>query len=82
VQNGEWYHLASLQRDRMAEAVERLARSPLANRVLDVKHLKRLIDTWPADAEAAKRTELHHRHVLNFSMSVGAFLRWYEGSNG
>lgn len=82
MQNGEWYHLASLQREQRAEAVERLGRSPLASRVLDVNFLKTLIDTWPRNAEEAMRSEGEHRHKLEFGLSVGAFLRWYEGSNG
>lgn len=82
MQNGEWYHLASLQREQRAEAVERLGKSPLASRVLDVNFLKTLIDTWPRNAEEAMRSEGEHRHKLEFGLSVGAFLRWYEGSNG
>lgn len=82
VQNGEWYHLASLHREQTAEAVERLARSPLASRVLDVNFLKTLVDSWPKNAEEAIRSELEHRNMLQFGVSVGSFLRWYEGSNG
>lgn len=82
VQNGEWYHVASLHREQTAEAVERLARSPLASRVLDVDFLKSLVDSWPGSAEEAMRSELEHRNMLQFSISIGSFLRWYEGSNG
>lgn len=82
VQNGEWYHLASQYRDETAEAVERLARSPLASRVLDVNFLKTLVDSWPKNAEEAMRSEAEHRNMLQFGVSVGSFLRWYEGSNG
>jgi asparagine synthase (glutamine-hydrolysing) len=81
-QVGEWYHLASLRREATAEAVERLARSPLASRVLDVTYLKKLVDTWPADADSAIRTERQHRYVLHYSVTVGAFLRWHEGDHG
>lgn len=78
----EWYHLASLRREETAQAVERLAASPFASRVLDIAYLKKLVDTWPKDAEEARRTEREHRYVLNFSVAVGSFLRWHEGSNG
>ncbi|MCW3847394.1 asparagine synthase-related protein [Sphingomonas sp. LB-2] len=81
-QIGEWYHLANLRREQTAEAVERLSRSPLASRILDVKHLKTLVDTWPGNAEEAQRSERQHRYVLHFSVAMGAFLRWHEGSNG
>jgi asparagine synthase (glutamine-hydrolysing) len=82
VQNGEWYHMATLHRDQTAEAVERLARSPLACRVLDVNFLKTLVDNWPKNADDAIRSEQEHRNMLQFGVSVGSFLRWYEGSNG
>ncbi|MES2441565.1 MAG: asparagine synthetase B family protein [Pseudomonadota bacterium] len=81
-QIGEWYHLADSRREHTAEAIERLGKSPLASRILDVKHLKSLVDTWPKDAEAARYSEREHRYVLHFSVAVGAFLRWHEGSNG
>jgi len=82
IQNGEWYHLASLRREATAEAVERMARSPLANRVLDVPFLKSLVDSWPEDAESAMHSEVEHRHMLEYGVAVGSFLRWHEGSNG
>jgi asparagine synthase (glutamine-hydrolysing) len=82
VQHGDWYHLANLHREQTAEAVERLSRSPLASRVLDVGFLKSLVDSWPGSAEEAMRSELEHRNMLQFGVSVGSFLRWYEGSNG
>ena len=81
-QVGEWYHLANLRREATAEAVERIARSPLASRVLDVPYLKKLVDTWPKDADSAIQTERQHRYVLHYSVTVGAFLRWHEGQNG
>jgi asparagine synthase (glutamine-hydrolysing) len=82
VQNGEWYHIASLHREQTAEAIERLAASPLASRVLDVNFLRTLVDTWPKTAEEAMRSEGDYRNLLAFGVSVGSFLRWYEGSNG
>lgn len=81
-QVGEWYHLGNLRREHTAQAVEQLAQSPLASRVLDVAHLKKLVDTWPRDADSAIETERQHRYVLHYSVTVGAFLRWHEGQNG
>jgi asparagine synthase (glutamine-hydrolysing) len=78
----EWYHLASLRREHTAAAIERLAASPLASRVIDVPRLRRLLDTWPKDAETARKHEKLYRNALHQSVVIGAFLRWYEGGNG
>lgn len=81
-QMGEWYHLANLRRDHTVAAVERLAHSPLASRVLDMPRLKKLAETWPKDAEAAKATEGGHRIALHQGVVIGSFLSWFEGNNG
>jgi asparagine synthase (glutamine-hydrolysing) len=78
----EWYHLASLRREHTIEAVERIARSPLASRVLDVPHLKKLVTTWPKDAKEARRSEGGHKAALHQGVVLGSFLVWYEGNNG
>lgn len=81
-QVGEWYQLGSLRRERTAAAVEGFAHSPLASRVLDIGRLKKLVDTWPKDADSARATERQHRYVLHYSVTIGAFLRWHEGLHG
>jgi asparagine synthase (glutamine-hydrolysing) len=80
-QVGEWFHLGNLRREHTANAVALLAHSPLASRVLDVDYLKTLVDSWPSDADDALRTERQHRYVLHYSVVIGMFLRWYEGSH-
>ncbi|PXA84564.1 hypothetical protein DMC47_40005 [Nostoc sp. 3335mG] len=81
-QIGEWYHLASLRREQTIQAVERIAKSPLASRVLDVPRLQRLVNDWPKDAEAARASEGGHRVALHQGVVIGSFLCWYEGNNG
>lgn len=78
----EWYDLVSARRDDMAAAVERIERSPLASRVVDVSRMKALLDGWPADAEAAKAHKQVLGHALQRGIAIGGFLRWYEGGNG
>jgi asparagine synthase (glutamine-hydrolysing) len=77
----EWYALATARRDVLAEAVDRIARSPLASRVLDVPRMRKLLDEWPADAEAARTTMTLHRYALPRAIAMGGFLRWHEGRN-
>jgi asparagine synthase (glutamine-hydrolysing) len=81
-QGEEWYHLASLRREHTIETIERLARSPLASRILDVPRLKKLVTTWPKNAEEARKTEAEHQRALHHGVVLGSFLIWYEGSNG
>ena len=81
-QVAEWYTLANMRREHTAQEIERIGRSPLASRVLDVKQLKALVDNWPKDAEAAVKTEHLHRFALHQGVTIGSFLRWHEGSNG
>jgi asparagine synthase (glutamine-hydrolysing) len=78
----EWYDVVTARRDDMVAAVERIARSPLASRVVDVPRMEALLDDWPADAEAAKARKQILGHALQRGIAIGGFLRWYEGGNG
>jgi asparagine synthase (glutamine-hydrolysing) len=74
----EWYGLATARRDGMAAAIDRIARSPAASRVLDMKRIRAALDNWPKDAEAAERTRDIHGHGLQRAISMGGFLLWHE----
>ncbi|QNA82830.1 hypothetical protein G4G27_01470 [Sphingomonas sp. So64.6b] len=77
----EWYHIASKRRDAMAASIERIERSPIASRVLDIPRLKMLLDTFPKDAEAAMSSSAEHGPILQRGILMGSFLRWHEGGN-
>ncbi|MFA5962617.1 MAG: asparagine synthetase B [Sphingomonas sp.] len=76
----EWYDIVSARRDGMVEAVDRLSRSPLATRMVDIPRMKALLDDWP-DASAAKSQKQIYGHALARGIAIGGFLRWYEGGN-
>ena len=78
----EWYGIVSARRDGMAEAIARIERSPLASRVVDIPRMKALLDDWPKDAEAAMKRKGVYGYALARGISMGGFLRWYEGGNG
>ncbi|MBO9712352.1 asparagine synthetase B family protein [Sphingomonas sp.] len=78
-QASDWFALPSGRREEMAEAVDRIARSPLASRVLDVPRMRVLLDTWPRDGETA--SQARHGSALQRGIAMGAFLRWHEGRN-
>jgi asparagine synthase (glutamine-hydrolysing) len=80
-QSPEWYHHASRRLDAMGEAIARIERSPLASRVLDVKRMKALFESWPKDAQAARGQERLYQNALQRGIIVGSFLRWFEGGN-
>ena len=76
----EWYEVMSTRREGMAQAVERLARSPLASRMVDIPRMKALLEHWP-EAEAAKSQTQIYAHALGRGIAIGGFLRWWEGGN-
>lgn len=78
----EWYAVLTPRRDVMAEAIDRIERSPLASRVVDVARMRSLLDTWPKDAEAARGGKQMYAHALSRGISMGGFLRQYERDNG
>ena len=75
----EFLHRITLARGAILERLERLERSPLATRVLDVKRMKALAEDWPTDPAGTR----FHRigAVLHRGVHVGSFLRWNEGAN-
>ncbi|QNQ10183.1 hypothetical protein H3Z74_02745 [Sphingomonas alpina] len=77
----EWHHVASRRRDAMAASIERIGRSPLASRVIDVPRLKNLLDTFPEDAAMAMKSSAEHGPMLLRGIQMGSFLRWHEGGN-
>ena len=81
LQAPEWFTLGSRNREAMAEAIDRIARSPAASRVLDVKRMRALLDDWPADAEAAQPSYILHGVALPRAIAMGGYLRWHEGRN-
>ncbi|MFY7960936.1 MAG: asparagine synthase-related protein [Elsteraceae bacterium] len=80
-QNPEWFSRLSVQRERFADDVERFAKVPLAAEMLDLPRLKRLIDDWPANAEAAKAKRFEYETMLPRAIHAGRFIRWSEGGN-
>jgi asparagine synthase (glutamine-hydrolysing) len=80
-QSPEWYVLATRRHAGMVEAVERIARSRLASRTLDIPRMRQILAEWPADAETARQHESLYGHGLQRAIALGGFLRWHEGSN-
>jgi asparagine synthase (glutamine-hydrolysing) len=79
LQNPEWF--STMNRDACAAELERAARSSSTANLLDLERLRDLIDTWPADAEAAQRRYSEYATMLPRALHVASFIRWAEGDN-
>jgi len=77
-QDQHWFRRMTLRRAEFVERVEAMAASPLANRVLDIPRIRKLIQEWPADAAAANRRWYDFHTLLPHAVNVGSFLRWAE----
>ncbi|MBF0304981.1 MAG: asparagine synthase [Alphaproteobacteria bacterium] len=80
-QSPDWFHRMDLRRDAIIAELDRLDRSPLARRCLDLPRLKAAAADWPADCEAAERRADEFYAVLNRGIHYGRYLRWIEGGN-
>lgn len=78
-QSGDFFHRMNLQKGTIAEGVAQLEGSALANRLLDLPRMKRMMEDWPADETRAGPA---YMAVLHRGLHCGQFLRWLEGGNG
>lgn len=80
-QTPEWFERMTLRRDTMLADVERIARSPLASRAIDVDGLRKALQTWPADGQAARSASPKFRYGIARAVHLGNFICWFEGGN-
>lgn len=80
-QNSDWYLRLPAQRDELAVTLERLERSSLARRILDLPRLRRMFERMPADPAELQRTGNPYKVMFARAIHVGRFLAWYEGTN-
>jgi asparagine synthase (glutamine-hydrolysing) len=76
-----WFRRLDAKRQDIAMEIERLEGSPLARRMLDLPRLKRLVEQWPADEQAAEKRSYEFRLALDRGVHIGRFIRWVEGGN-
>ena len=81
VQGVTWFRRMDARRAAIAEDVERMTASPTARRLIDVPRMKRIVDDWPKDAQAAEDRRREVRVAFGRAVQVGQFVRWVEGSN-
>jgi asparagine synthase (glutamine-hydrolysing) len=76
-----WFRPLDAQRETIGRDLERIEASPLARRILDIPRLKRLMDEWPKDEQAAQLRSRDYQRVFARGIHVGRFIRWVEGGN-
>jgi asparagine synthase (glutamine-hydrolysing) len=79
--NPTWFRSLGAVRPQLATEIERLEASPLANRLLDLPRLKRLMAEWPKNDNEAEKRRSEYRLALARGVHVGRFIRWVEGGN-
>ncbi|HEY0832748.1 MAG TPA: asparagine synthase-related protein [Azospirillum sp.] len=77
----EWFHRLNRRRDALVAELERLNRSPLARRCLDLPRMKAIAADWPADVESGYARSPEFYSVLGRGVHIGQFLRWVERGN-
>jgi asparagine synthase (glutamine-hydrolysing) len=79
MQGGAWFR--RLDRNQIAQDIERLEASRTAQRLIDLPRVRRLIDEWPDDEETAEKRFLEYTFVLARALHIGRFIRWVERDN-
>jgi asparagine synthase (glutamine-hydrolysing) len=74
----DWHLRVSPYRHRFAEAVERVAQSPIAQACLDIARMRRAIDRWPRDGWSESAVTSEYRLGLCRALAVGDFICWVE----
>jgi asparagine synthase (glutamine-hydrolysing) len=76
-----WFRALGAQREDISRDLERMEASPLARRMIDIPRLKRLMDEWPKDEQAAQSHAREYQRLLTRGVHIGRFIRWVEGGN-
>jgi asparagine synthase (glutamine-hydrolysing) len=76
-----WFRALGAQREDIGRNLERIEASPLARRMLDIPRLKRLMDEWPKDEQAAQSRAREYQRLLTRGVHIGRFIQWVEGGN-
>lgn len=73
----DWHLRVAPYRDRFAEALDEMVRSPFVNEVLDVPRLRAMLARWPTEWGSPA---VHTEYGMGFcqAMHAGAFIRWVE----
>ncbi|MBL8209687.1 MAG: hypothetical protein JNK87_03195 [Bryobacterales bacterium] len=73
----DWHLRVAPYRERFAETLDDMTRSPFVNELLDVPRLREILAHWPSDWRSPA---VHTEYGMGFcqAMHAGAFIRWVE----
>ncbi|MDR3514477.1 MAG: asparagine synthase-related protein [Azospirillaceae bacterium] len=81
LQAADWHRAATAARPEMLAEIDRLQRSAFARECLDLPRLRRLLENWPADGWSDPAIVDQYQHLLGRGLSLGRFVRRFEGAN-
>jgi asparagine synthase (glutamine-hydrolysing) len=79
LQFADWFESLRAASRRLRDELAQIAESPLANEMVDVARLRRLVEHLPENQKDGERVQLEYRTVLESGIAMGRFLMWIEG---
>lgn len=80
LQAADWFERSTNARVEIAGELDRLERSDLACRALDLARMRKLVERWPSSGWERERVRTEYNYLLEQGLTVGRFLRWFEES--
>jgi asparagine synthase (glutamine-hydrolysing) len=80
-QNAGWFETLNARRAIIESEIAGIAASPMADRLIDVPRLKRLVSAWPENPRDLRMRAGEYRYGLDRACHFGQFLRWVEQRN-
>lgn len=81
LQAADWYRVATAARPEMLAELARLERNAFARSCLDLPRLRRYAEDWPTDGWHRPDVARHYQNLLARGVSLGRFIRRFEGGN-
>jgi asparagine synthase (glutamine-hydrolysing) len=78
LQAADWFERLSGARPEIGAELDRLERSDLAHRMLDLARMRRLVECWPQEGWDTDPLKREYGLLLQQGLMVGRFLRWFE----
>ncbi|OIQ94775.1 asparagine synthetase 3 [mine drainage metagenome] len=82
LQAADRFAILSRQRPRIQDELARMEKSPLVNAIFDLPRMRRLAEHWPDDHGVSRAADQAYGFGLAQALTVGHFLRRFEGGNG
>ncbi len=81
MQAADWHESLTSARSQLLAAVDSLQESGLARHALDLPRMRRLVNEWPTTGWNTPQVMHEYYTLLGRGLTVGHFLRWFEGAS-